>query len=354
MLEYWLADPQRAFELQSRLGKSYLDLWAATAKRMAGEPTPPVVEPDPRDKRFADPEWTSNQFFDFLKQAYLLTTDWANHLVSDADGLDPHMRHKAEFYVRQIANAIVAVEFRAHQSGAAARDPGVERRKSRARHADAGRGHRGRRRHLKIRQSDVLAFRGRPQSRAHARQGDLPERADAAHPICAVDAKTSSSVPLLIVPPWINKFYMLDLTPDKSFIKWCVDQGLTVFCISWVNPGRAPRRKGFDDYMREGPLAGARRDREGDRREQVHAIGYCVGGTLLAVTLAYLAAKGRRPRQVRDVLHRAGRFHLCRRSQGFRRRRGADRHGRTADGASAAISKARKWRRRSTCCARTT
>src|SRR5258708_26204550 len=100
--DYGLRDPQRALELQSSLGKAYLDLWANAVKRMAGEPVEPVVAPDPRDKRFADPEWSSNQFFDFLKQAYLLTVEWAHRLVHDAKGLDPHTLQKADFYVRQI------------------------------------------------------------------------------------------------------------------------------------------------------------------------------------------------------------------------------------------------------------
>ena len=109
--DYWLRDPQRALELQSSLGKAYLDLWANTVKRMAGEQVQPVVRPEPRDKRFADPEWSSNQFFDFLKQAYLLTVQWANRLVRDAQGIDPHTRQKADFYVRQIANAIAPSNF---------------------------------------------------------------------------------------------------------------------------------------------------------------------------------------------------------------------------------------------------
>src|SRR5579862_2153636 len=109
--EYWLSDPQRAIELQTRLGKSYLELWAAAAKRLAGEQTEPVAKPDPADKRFADPEWSSNAFYDFLKQAYLLTAQWANALVTDADALDPHTRQKAEFYVRQITNALSPSNF---------------------------------------------------------------------------------------------------------------------------------------------------------------------------------------------------------------------------------------------------
>src|SRR6516165_6548970 len=108
---YWLADPKRTAELQSRLGKAYLDLWAATAKRLGGEPATPIATPAPNDRRFSDPEWTSNQFFDFLKQLYLLTTRLANQLVSEAKNLDPHTKHKAEFYVRQIANAISPSNF---------------------------------------------------------------------------------------------------------------------------------------------------------------------------------------------------------------------------------------------------
>src|SRR6202163_2083034 len=109
--QYWLKDPQRALDLQLNLGRSYLDLWAGAVKRMAGEKTEPVAEPSPKDKRFSDPEWSSNQFFDFLKQAYLLTVKWANHLVDHAEGLDPVTSQKAEFYVRQIVNAIAPSNF---------------------------------------------------------------------------------------------------------------------------------------------------------------------------------------------------------------------------------------------------
>ena len=108
--EYWLSDPQRAVEVQATLGKAYLELWASAVKRMSGESTLPVVEPDPKDKRFADPEWSSNQFYDFMKQAYLLTTQWADRLVTNAS-LDEHTRQKAGFYVRQIGNAVSPSNF---------------------------------------------------------------------------------------------------------------------------------------------------------------------------------------------------------------------------------------------------
>ncbi|OYX80641.1 MAG: class I poly(R)-hydroxyalkanoic acid synthase, partial [Bradyrhizobium sp. 35-63-5] len=109
--EYWLSDPKRALDLQTSLGRAYLDLWATAVKRMAGEEAPPAAAPDPRDKRFADPEWSQNQFFDFLKQAYLLTASWGEKLVKDADGVDAHTRQKAEFYVKQITNAISPSNF---------------------------------------------------------------------------------------------------------------------------------------------------------------------------------------------------------------------------------------------------
>ncbi|MEN3351032.1 MAG: poly[(R)-3-hydroxyalkanoate] polymerase subunit PhaC, partial [Bradyrhizobium sp.] len=110
--EYWLSDKERASALQMKLGKEYLDLWGTAARRMAGEAdAKPAIEPAPRDKRFQDPEWKSNQFFDFILQLYLLTTKWAQALVRDADGLDPHTRKKAEFYVQQITNALAPSNF---------------------------------------------------------------------------------------------------------------------------------------------------------------------------------------------------------------------------------------------------
>src|SRR5712675_1386548 len=109
--EYWLSDQNRASDLQSKMAKAYLDLWGSAVRRMAGEEAKPAIEPSPRDKRFKDPEWRSNQFFDFVLQLYLLTTQWAQELVKNAEGLDPHTRKKAEFYVQQITNAISPSNF---------------------------------------------------------------------------------------------------------------------------------------------------------------------------------------------------------------------------------------------------
>jgi poly[(R)-3-hydroxyalkanoate] polymerase subunit PhaC len=289
--DYWLRDPQRALELQSSLGKAYLDLWANAVKRMAGEKVEPVAVPDPRDKRFADPEWSSNQFFDFLKQGYLLTVQWANRLVKDAEGLDPHTLQKADFYVRQIANAVAPSNFvltnpeLLRETVASNAENLVRGMHMLAEDIQAGQGN------LKIRQSDAKKFEvGRNLALTPGKvifENQLMQLIQYA-PTTATVLKR----PLLIVPPWINKFYILDLTPEKSFIKWCVAQGVTVFVISWVNPDSKLAQKSFEDYMREGPLTALDVIEKATGERAVDAIGYCVGGTLLATTLAYMASTG--------------------------------------------------------------
>jgi len=288
--EYWLTDPQRALELQTSLGRAYLDLWHSTVKRMAGEEAAPVVVADPRDKRFADPEWSQNQFFDFLKQAYLLTTHWGEKLVKDAEGVDEHTRAKAEFYVRQIANAISPSNFvltnpeLLRETMSSNAENLVRGMHMLGEDIEAGKGN------LKIRQSDVSTFEvGRNLALTPGKvifQNELMQ-------LIQYEATTKDvlKVPLLIVPPWINKFYILDLTPEKSFIKWCVDQGITVFVVSWVNPDIHLAAKSFEEYMNEGPIAALDVIETVTGEKKAHTIGYCVGGTLLSITLAYLAAK---------------------------------------------------------------
>jgi polyhydroxyalkanoate synthase subunit PhaC len=288
--EYWLSDPQRAVEVQATLGKAYLDLWASAVKRMAGEPTEPVVKAEPNDKRFADPEWSSNQFYDFLKQAYLLTTRWADQLVKNAS-VDDHTRHKAEFYVRQIGNAIAPSNF-VLTNPELMRETLNENAENLVRgmhmlaeDIEAGQGS------LKLRQSDASKFAvGKNLALTPGKvifQNELMQLIQ-----YSPTTETVLKRPLLIIPPWINKFYILDLNPEKSFIKWCVAQGLTVFVISWVNPDARLAAKGFEDYMREGPLTALDVIKEVTGADDVNAIGYCVGGTLMAVTLAWMAAKG--------------------------------------------------------------
>ncbi len=286
--EYWLTDPKRAAELQTKLGSAYLDLWGNTARRMAGEDVPPATVGDPKDKRFADPEWTSNQFFLFLKQLYLLTVQWSERLVTDAHALDPHTRMKAEFYVKQIANAISPSNFvltnpeLLRETLASSADNLVRGMTMLTEDIDP-------QGNFKIRQSDATMFEvGRNLALTPGKvifQNELMQLIQ-----YSPSTETVFKTPLLIVPPWINKFYVLDLTPDKSYIKWCVDQGLTVFVISWVNPDERHADKGFAEYMRGGPLVALDIIEQVTGETDVHSVGYCVGGTLLAVTLAYMAA----------------------------------------------------------------
>ena len=288
--EYWMSDPRRALELQTSLGRAYLELWANAVRRMAGEQAEPVVAPDPRDKRFADPEWSQNQFFDFLKQAYLLGTQWAERLVKDASGVDETTRKKAEFYVKQIANAVSPSNFvftnpeLLRETLASNGENLVRGMHMLSEDITAGQGT------LKIRQSDPSMFDvGRNLAVTPGKvvfQNELLQ-------LIQYEATTKQvlKTPLLIVPPWINKFYILDLTPEKSFIKWCVSQGITVFVLSWVNPDAKLAKKSFEEYMRDGVIAALDAVATATGEKQVHTIGYCVGGTLLSITLAYLAAQ---------------------------------------------------------------
>jgi len=288
--ETWLRDPQKVVEAQNRIGGPFLELWAATLKRMQGQEATPVAEPDPKDSRFADPDWSQNPFFDFLKQAYLITSRWAEGLVDEAEGVDDHTRHKARFYVKQLSGALSPSNFIAtnpeliretiRENGANL----VRGMRMLAEDIEAGGGE------LKIRQSDPSRFK------VGVNMANTPGKVIFRNELIellqyAPSTKTVLKRPLLIVPPWINKYYVLDLNPDKSFIRWAVAQGLTVFCMSWVNPDERHANKGFEHYMREGIFAAldAIRDATGERK--VTALGYCVGGTLLAATLAYMAAK---------------------------------------------------------------
>jgi polyhydroxyalkanoate synthase subunit PhaC len=290
--EYWLSDNERSSDLQTRIAKGYLDLWGSAMRRMAGEEASPAISPSPRDKRFADPEWKTNQFFDFVMQAYLLTAQWAQDLVHNAEGIDPHTRKKAEFYVSQITNALSPSNFVftnpevLRQTLAQNGDNLARGMKMLAEDIEAGHGT------LRIRQSDPANLEvGVNMATTPGKviyQNDLMQLIQYAPETASV-----LRTPLLIVPPWINKFYILDLRPEKSFIKWCVDQGITVFVISWVNPDKKLGTKTWDDYMKEGPLAAMDVIEKATGEMKVHTMGYCVGGTLLATTLAWLAEKRR-------------------------------------------------------------
>ncbi|HVY89570.1 MAG TPA: class I poly(R)-hydroxyalkanoic acid synthase [Hyphomonadaceae bacterium] len=288
--EYWLAEPQRTLEAQNRLYAQYTGLWTNALQRMMGLTVAPIVVPDASDKRFTDPEWSSNLFFDFLKQFYLITARWAASLVDDAHGLDDHTRQKASFYVRQIANAVAPSNFAftnpevVRETLAENGDNLVRGMKMLAEDIKAGHGE------LKIRQTDDSKFK------LGVNIATTPGKVIHENGLCqliqyAPATKTVLKRPLLIIPPWINKFYILDLNPEKSFVRWCVEQGHTVFVVSWVNPDAQQAKKTFADYMREGIFESLDVIAKRTGVKEVNAAGYCVGGTLLSAALATMAAK---------------------------------------------------------------
>ncbi|KQQ26168.1 poly(3-hydroxyalkanoate) synthetase [Methylobacterium sp. Leaf123] len=291
--ETWLKDPEKALQAQTKLGQSFAALWASTLTRMQGAATQPIVQPPPTDKRFAHADWTANPVFDLIKQSYLLLGRWAEEMVETADGIDEHTRHKAEFYLRQLLSAYSPSNFvmtnpellrQTLEEGGANLMRGMKMLQE---DLEAGGGQ------LRVRQTDLSAFTfGKDVA---VTPGEVIFRNDLMELIqYAPVTETVLKRPLLIVPPWINKFYILDLNPQKSLIGWMVSQGITVFVISWVNPDERHRDKDFESYMREGIETAIDMIGVATGETDVAAAGYCVGGTLLAVTLAYQAATGNR------------------------------------------------------------
>ncbi|MDX8521320.1 class I poly(R)-hydroxyalkanoic acid synthase [Mesorhizobium dulcispinae] len=291
--EYWLADPQRAMEAQTRLFAGYMTVWANAIQKVSPNAEAPedAIKPERGDKRFQDPEWGRNAFFDFLKQAYLVTSRWAADLVDHAEGLDEHTRHKASFYVKQVSNAIAPSNFILtnpelfRETVASNGENLVRGMKMLAEDIAAGRGD------LKLRQADYAPFE--IGKNIATTPGKVIGRSDVAE-IIQYDPATETVLrrPLLVCPPWINKYYILDLNPQKSFIRWAIEQGHTVFVISWINPDERHGAKGWEAYIREGLQYGLDMVEKATGEKEVNAIGYCVGGTLLAAALALLAQEG--------------------------------------------------------------
>ena len=288
---HWLSDPGRAIQAQAALSTQFIGLWQESLRRFGGEAPPRTEVQAPADRRFAHPEWRSNPVFDFLRQAYLLTSDWASTMVEDADSLDPRTRDKARFYLRQVSSALSPSNFLVtnpellRQTFEQGGDNLVRGMRMLAEDIEAGDGE------LRIRQSDPTPFK--LGVNMAVTPGKVVFRDDLMELIQYGPATPDVyRRPLLIVPPWINKFYVLDLNAEKSFVRWAVSQGLTVFVISWVNPDERHADKDFESYMREGILAALDAIESAVGERDVSAIGYCVGGTLLAITMAYLAARG--------------------------------------------------------------
>jgi polyhydroxyalkanoate synthase len=294
VMQPWVADPARLVEAQGALFSHYLQLVSSTVQRALGGAAVPVAEPEPGDNRFADPEWSRNPYFDFWKQAYLITTRWLEDMLARTEGLDERTRQRAEFYLKQIASALSPSNFpltnpvvlrETFQSSGQNLVQGMANlAHDLDRSGDL----------LNISQTDVEAFEvGRNVATAPGKviyQNDIIQLIQYAPSTEQVHER-----PLLIVPPWINKFYILDLGPQKSFIRFAVSKGFTVFVVSWVNPDERLAHKTFENYMTEGVLAAADAVKRETGADKVNVIGYCVGGTLLGTTLAYLAARGEEP-----------------------------------------------------------
>ena len=287
----WLTDPAKLAEAQGALVRDYAELWNAALRRTMGETVEPVARPEPGDNRFKDPAWSDNPYFDYWKQLYLVTAHWAEAVVAKTDGLDERSRMKADFYLKQILSALspsnfpltnpevlretVSTNARNLVQGMAQLVDDLEKSKDL----------------LKISQTDVEAFEvGRNLAVTPGKivfQNDILQ-------LIQYQPTTDKvrEVPLLVVPPWINKYYILDLTQPKSFIKFAVDQGFTVFVVSWVNPDERLKNKTFENYITEGLFAATNAVKREAGVEKINVLGYCVGGTLLATALAYLAARG--------------------------------------------------------------
>ena len=286
----YMNDPQKLMDAQMQLWNAYGQLWQNAWAKLLGQQPPPVAEPSRSDKRFKDKDWQEHTVFDFLKQFYLISANWAQDMVKNAEGVDEHTRRKARFYVEQIANALSPSNF-------AVTNPEVLRTTLATNGANLIEGLKhlqedmqtpdGR---LRIKQTDMTAFEiGRNIATT---PGKVVFRNETFELIQYSPTQAETyAYPLVIFPPWINKFYILDLNAKKSFVKWAVDQGLTVFIVSWVNADEKQARKSFSDYMREGFLEAIQAAMDATGAEKVNVIGYCIGGTLTAASLGWMAAQ---------------------------------------------------------------
>ena len=285
-----MADPAKLMQAQMNLWNDYMKLWQTTTRQLMGEPAEPVVEPEAGDRRFSHESWNENHLFDFIKQSYLLTARWMQSTVRDVEGMDDKTAQKVDFYTRQFADAMAPSNFvmtnpevlsATLESGGENLIKGL---KNLLDDLERGKGR------LDIKMTDTEAFE--PGRNVAVTPGKVVYQNDLMQ-LIQYQPTTDKAYkrPLLIIPPWINKYYILDLREKNSFVKWAVAQGFTVFIVSWVNPDETLAEKTFEDYMIEGPLAALDAMEKATGEKPANVIGYCLGGTLLACTLAYMKAK---------------------------------------------------------------
>jgi polyhydroxyalkanoate synthase len=284
-----LANPYRLAESQMNLWWNYMNLWQSSTIKLLGGAPEPVATPGKGDKRFKHEDWEQHFLFDYIKQSYLIAADALHDAVGNVEGLDDATKRKVNFFTRQYIDALAPSNF-------ALTNPEVFRETIATGGQNLVKGlhnllddiERGRRQ-LRISMTDPKAFElGVNIATTPGKvvfQNELLQ-------LIQYEATTAKVAkrPLLIIPPWINKYYILDLREKNSFVKWATDQGLTVFVISWVNPDGKLAHKDFEDYLTEGTLAALGAIEKATGEKEVNAVGYCLGGTLLAATLAYMAA----------------------------------------------------------------
>jgi polyhydroxyalkanoate synthase subunit PhaC len=291
-----LANPFKLAEVQLALWQDYLNLWQGSVMKMFGQQVNPVATPSAGDKRFSHEDWENNFLFDYMKQSYLIAARHLHSAVKAVEGLDEHTTRKVDFYTRQYIDAMAPTNF-------ALTNPEVLRTTIETRGENLVNGlnnllkdlERGEGKQIRVRMTDTEAFKlGENIATTPGKvvyQNELMQLLQ-----YAPTTETVYKRPLLIIPPWINKFYILDLRDKNSFIRWAVAQGHTVFVISWVNPDEKHARLSFEDYLLLGPLAASDAIKKATGEREVNAVGYCLGGTLLACTLGYLVAKGEQDR----------------------------------------------------------
>ena len=291
--------PETLRDAHAELWRRYAEIWERHAGYLlTGQQ---AVETPSRDKRFKDPEWRSNPAFSMLRDTYLATSDFITGLVEKAEGVDDLTKRKAAFFIKQAVDAASPSNF-LMTNPAALREMLQTQGQSLVKGMDnfandMERGHGGM---LAITQVDRSAFK--VGENIAATPGKVIFR-NRVLEILQYEPTTESvyHTPILIFPPWINKFYILDLQPKNSMIKWLVEQGFTVLVTSWVNPDESMAEMTFEDYMREGIYAAVEAAKQACDVDQLHTVGYCVAGTLLSTTLAHMAKTGDTSIKVRNL-----------------------------------------------------
>jgi polyhydroxyalkanoate synthase len=284
-----LRNPGRTWATYLEFVQRYSDVMTATALRAwgGGPAAAPVIAPDRGDKRFSAPDWQQNPLFDALKQGYLLAAATVLRLAAESDEFDAPQRRRLVFYLRQFLDAISPTNFACtnpevlHAALASGGQSLVRGMEHLLRDLAAG----------QLTMTDTAAFA--PGRNLALTPGQVVYRNPLIELIqYAPTTAQVAAIPLLLIPPWINKYYIMDLKPENSLIRFLVEQGFTVFVISWKNPDASMENVTFEDYLELGLLSAQRVVTEITGSHKVHPVGYCVGGTLLSMALAYLAATG--------------------------------------------------------------